>query len=74
MALIRLALPLAGLLLGPAHHGGIFIYVEAALGVGLAILLFRRFRAVWVRSLLALAIAAYIAVPLYFTLALGDGT
>ena len=57
----------------PSQGGDWFAFVEAALGVACAIVLWRRFRVVWVRALLGLAIAAYIAVPLYFTLVLGGG-
>ena len=55
----------------PAHGGNWFAWIEAALGISCAVLLWRRFRAGWVRVLLALAVVAYLAVPLYFTLALG---
>ena len=49
-----------------AHHGGIFSIFEALLGLGLMTLLFVRFKAVWVRGLLAGTIALYLAVPLFF--------
>ncbi len=55
----------------PDHHGGIFSVFEMLLGLALAVILFRRFNTLWVRVLLALVCAAYIAVPLYFTLVLG---
>ena len=55
----------------PAHHGRIFAVVEAVLAIVLAVWLFRRFRAWWVRGLLALAAALYVAVPAYFFLQLG---
>ena len=57
----------------PAHYGGAFSIIEAVLGVALCVVLWRRFRAAWVRALLALAALTYVAVPLYFTLALGGG-
>lgn len=55
----------------PDHYGDVFSLVESALGVVLAIILFRRFKTLWVRVLLVLVCTAYIGVPLYFTLALG---
>lgn len=55
----------------PAHYGNIVSIIEAALGIALSVLLFRRFRALWVRILLVLLCAAYIAVPVYFSLILG---
>ena len=56
----------------PAQGGDWFVFVEAALGIVAAVVLFRRFRALWVRALTVLAITAYVAVPLYFTLMLGE--
>ena len=56
-----------------AHYGGVFSLVEAALGVALATVLFRRFPIRWVRALCVLAVAVYVGVPLYFTLVLGGG-
>ena len=53
------------------HHGGIASVLEALLGATLALMVFRRFRAWWVRAMCALAIVVYIAVPVYFTLMLG---
>ncbi|MEM1377395.1 MAG: hypothetical protein AAGG69_08400 [Pseudomonadota bacterium] len=55
----------------PSHYGHVFAPLEAALGIFLAIMLFRRFKARWVRALTLILIAAYIAVPAYFTLVLG---
>lgn len=49
------------------QYGDVFSLFEAALGVILSIILFRRFKAKWVRALTAIAILAYIAVPLYFS-------
>ena len=53
------------------HYGGIFSLFEAALGLALCVVLWRRFRAWWVRGALALLFAAYLAVPAYFTFVLG---
>lgn len=55
----------------PAHHGRYFGLFESGLGVALALALFRRFRAWWVRDVLILAIIAYAAVPVYFVVSLG---
>jgi hypothetical protein len=49
-----------------AHYGHIFALFEAALGVALAVLVFRRFSAIWLRAALVLAIFLYLAVPAYF--------
>lgn len=51
-----------------AHHGRAFGVFEAALGIALAALLFRRFKALWVRGLLALCVLAYLAVPVFWWL------
>jgi len=56
----------------PAHHGRQFMFIEAALGLTLCLVLFRRFVSKWVRALLLLLLLAYIAVPTYFLLALGS--
>lgn len=53
------------------HYGGIFSIIEAMLGIALAVVLFRRFRAWWVRALCVLAVIVYVGVPVYFTLMLG---
>lgn len=50
------------------HYGGWFVLFEMALSIGLIGVLFRRFRAVWVRALLGLALVCYIAVPAFFWL------
>jgi len=50
------------------HYGGIFAIFEAGLGVALMALLFTRFKAVWIRALLGISIALYVAVPLFFIL------
>lgn len=52
----------------PAHFGHIFAVFEAALGLWLAVLLFRRFHNLWVRAALLLAMLLYVAVPAYFIL------
>jgi hypothetical protein len=54
----------------PRHHGDVFRWAEIALGIALAALLWRRFRAPIVRTLLALAVLLYAGVPLYFALAM----
>lgn len=48
------------------HHGGTFRIFEAIAGVLLSVILFRRFKSKWVRAFTLIAIAAYVAVPLYF--------
>jgi len=55
----------------PRHFGTQFSLLEAALGVLLSIIVFRRFRALWVRALTALLLVAYVAVPAYFIVVLG---
>lgn len=55
----------------PDHHGGIFSILESALGVALAVILFRRFKVWWVRALLVPICFAYVAVPLYFMMMFG---
>ncbi len=50
----------------PAFGGNIVSVLEALLGVVLCIILWRRFADRRVRALLALALASYIAVPIYF--------
>lgn len=55
----------------PAHFGNIWAPIELVLGLGLAVILFRRFKNTVARIALGLLIAAYIAVPVYFTLSLG---
>ena len=53
------------------HHGRTFMFVEAALGLTLCFILFRRFTARWVRIGLSQLLIAYIAVPFYFLVVLG---
>lgn len=50
------------------HHGRAFGAFEAALGITLAAILFFRFKALWVRALLALCVLAYLAVPVFWYL------
>lgn len=52
----------------PAHYGTYVSVFELVMGLCLAFILFRQFRSGVLRSLLALAIAMYIAVPAYFIL------
>lgn len=55
----------------PRHFGGQFALFEALLGIALSVVIFRRFKAIWVRALTALLVVAYVAVPAYFYLVLG---
>lgn len=52
------------------HYGGIVAIVEVILGLVLATLLFRRFKKIWVRILLGLAVMAYLAAPVFFILSI----
>ncbi|MEO0497657.1 MAG: hypothetical protein AAF141_09845, partial [Pseudomonadota bacterium] len=54
----------------PAHYGNIWAPIEGALGLVLAIILFRRFKSVVARAMIGAVIAAYVLVPVYFTLTL----
>ncbi|MEO1745612.1 MAG: hypothetical protein AAFR13_03700 [Pseudomonadota bacterium] len=56
------------------HYGNWFAPIEALLGIVLAAILFRRFKALWVRALTAILMLAYIAVPAYFILILGGSS
>ncbi|MEO0919561.1 MAG: hypothetical protein AAFX98_02560, partial [Pseudomonadota bacterium] len=49
-----------------AHYGNFFAPLEGILGIALAVILFRRFKAVWIRLLTGSLIVAYVAVPAYF--------
>ncbi|MEM6381749.1 MAG: cobalamin biosynthesis protein CobQ [Pseudomonadota bacterium] len=53
------------------HYGREFSLFEALLGIGLAVFLWRRFASIWFRALLALCIAAYLIVPLFWWLQFG---
>ena len=55
----------------PAHYGRWFSLFEITLGVSLAVIIFRRFQAWWVRGLMVAATIAYFAVPAYFILVVG---
>ncbi|MEO0883074.1 MAG: hypothetical protein AAFY34_10105 [Pseudomonadota bacterium] len=52
------------------HHAGIVAPLETLLGLVLCIVLFRRFRSLWVRGVLGISILAYLAVPLFFILSI----
>ncbi|MEM9734937.1 MAG: hypothetical protein AAF903_15865 [Pseudomonadota bacterium] len=56
----------------PQYHGRLFSFVEAGAGLLLGLILFRRFKALWVRLALATIMLAYGAVPAYFILQLGS--
>ena len=51
----------------PSHYGHIFSYAEAALGLILSLVIFRRFKVAYVRLLIVLLMCVYVAVPLYFS-------
>ena len=53
------------------NYGDTFRYFEGVFGVILSIILFRRFKAKWVRVAAVIGVLAYVAVPLYFFLGLG---
>jgi hypothetical protein len=57
--------------IGSAHHGRAFSAFEAALGLSLAVILMRRFKALWVRGLLAIGVAGYLAIPVFWFLQFG---
>ena len=50
----------------PAHYGTWFSFFEAGLGLAMAVILFRRYKGAGIRIVLALAIAAYVAVPAFY--------
>ncbi len=52
-------------------YGNQFGLFEAAFGIALAMLLWRRYQKLWIRALLALCIAAYVVVPMYFIMSHG---
>lgn len=54
----------------PNHFGNWFGMIEAAIGVLLVVVLFRRYRNVWLRLALALATVLYLAVPAFFVLSI----
>lgn len=55
----------------PRHFGTQFGVAETVLGIALSVIVFRRFKALWVRGLTLALIAAYMAVPVYFLVVLG---
>ena len=55
----------------PAHHGTLASIAEGVLGVVLCAVLWRRFRARWVRGAVLLATAIYVGVPLYWSTVTG---
>ena len=57
----------------PNHFGGYASMIEAVFGVALSVVLFRRFKAIWVRVLTVALVTAYLAVPAYFIVVLGLG-
>jgi len=56
----------------PDHFGGFVAIAEGMLAVALIFLLWRRFSGKLVRGVLIVALLTYIAVPTYFTLAIGS--
>ena len=48
------------------HYGHYFMVFEALLGIGLCIILWRRFNKLWIRLLLALCLIPYIVLPIMF--------
>lgn len=54
------------------HHGDIVANVAIALGLLLSLILWRRFPSRVVRGFLIAGMGLYIAVPIYFTVMLGD--
>jgi hypothetical protein len=50
----------------PAYYGACVSVIEGALALALIALLFQRFKAGWIRSVLILAALTYVAVPAYF--------
>lgn len=54
----------------PAHYGRLVLLAEVVFGLVLAGLLWRRFASRWVRGALVVAVSLYLAVPVYFMLAI----
>ncbi len=48
------------------YYGSIVSLIELAIAMGMIVVLWRRFESRWVRAALAVALAAFVAVPLYF--------
>jgi hypothetical protein len=57
----------------PAHFGTYFTLFEVIIGIVLAVILFRQFRARLLRIATVVAILLYAAIPAYFIFTLGDG-
>lgn len=55
----------------PDYYGGLASIAEAIFGIALSVVLFRRFKSLWVRALTVLLVTAYLAVPAYFIIMLG---
>ena len=55
----------------PAYWGNYVAFVELVAGIVMSIVLFKRFKARWVRALLIITILSYILVPIYFLVTLG---
>ncbi|MEO1720117.1 MAG: hypothetical protein AAFR23_07800 [Pseudomonadota bacterium] len=56
----------------PDHHGQIVSAVEAVVALGLGAILWQRFKSLAARLVLSGCVAAYLAVPIYFSLSLGQ--
>jgi hypothetical protein len=52
----------------PQYYGNIVSKVELLIAVAMIVLLWRRFPSLWVRIACGVALAAFVAVPLYFSL------
>jgi hypothetical protein len=52
----------------PQHFGQYFSLFEAALGIAMAIVLFRQFKSLWLRLATFVAMLLYVAIPAYFIL------
>jgi len=53
------------------HYGDIVRFGELALALVSLTIIWRRFDALWVKAAMAVLLASYVAVPLYFRLTLG---
>lgn len=53
------------------HFGREFTTFETLLGLALSYVVFRRFKALWVRALVATCVIAYVAVPIFWWLQFG---
>lgn len=52
----------------PSYHGALMSKIELAIVLVMIVLLWRRFSSTWTRVACALALAMFVAVPLYFSL------